>query len=302
MRIIIAGASGMIGQALTCGLREAGHEVFRLVRRAAAEPNEVSWNPAAGEIDAARLETMDAVINLSGENIGAGRWTATRRERILRSRIDATRTLVSAMAKRSRQPAVFLSASAVGYYGDRGDEVLTERASIGHGFLPEVCLAWETHAEGAARAGIRTVLLRFGVVLSAEGGALAKMLPLFRVGLGGPLGRGNQWMSWIALPDVVGIVDHALTDSSLRGPVNVVAQHPVLNREFAATLGRVLRRPAFIPAPAVALNIVFGQMARETILISQRAVPERLEKAGYLFAYPDLESALRAILDPPPRG
>jgi uncharacterized protein (TIGR01777 family) len=236
------------------------------------------------------------VINLSGENVGAGRWTAARRERILRSRIDATRTLVTTMAKNSRKPAVFVSASAAGFYGDSGDKERTERSPAGHGFLPEVCLAWETHAEGAARSGIRTVLLRFGVVLGSGGGALAKMLPLFRLGLGGPMGTGRQWMSWVALNDAVGSILFALTNASLSGPVNVVAPQPVTNEEFAQTLARVLGKRARLSVATWALHLAFGPMAHETVLASVRMRPARLQAAGYAFQASTLEPALQQIL------
>lgn len=296
MRIVIAGASGLIGSALTQALRGAGHEVRRLVRRAAVSaPDEILWSPAAGEVDVAALRGTDAVINLAGENVGH-RWTPRRRERIVRSRVDSTRTLVAALSQLSPKPAVFLSASAAGFYGDHGDETLTEASPIGHGFLPEVCLAWETHAEGASRQGVRTVLLRFGIVLSRDGGALARMLPLFRLGLGGRLGSGRQWMSWVSLDDVVGIVEHALRDARYAGPMNVVAPSAVTNADFTATLARVLRRPALLPAPAWGLRLVFGDMAEEALLASQRVLPRRLSEAGYAFRHPTLESALRAVV------
>ena len=298
MKIVIAGASGFVGRALTSALRASGHDVFRLVRnRGARAVDEIGWNPAAGEIDIARLQGVGAIINLAGENLAGGRWTAARRERILRSRVDATRTLVTAMAGLERKPDVFISASAVGFYGERGDEVLTETSGMGNGFLSEVCLAWETHAEGATRHGVRTVILRFGMILGREGGALAKMLPLFRLGLGGSLGSGRQWTSWIAMGDVVGVVSHVLRDVRCAGPMNVVAPKPVTNREFAASLGHALHRPAIIPAPAWALRLAFGRtMADEVLLSSVRAAPGRLREAGYPFQHHTLESALAAIL------
>lgn len=297
MKIVVAGASGLVGSALLPALRASGHDVMRLVRRDARAPDEIRWNPVAGEIDATRLEGVDAAINLAGENLASGRWTAERRERILRSRVDATRTLVTALAKLERKPAVFLSASAVGFYGDRGDEMLDESSAIGHGFLPEVCLAWETHAENAARAGIRTVLLRFGVILADGGGALAKMLPPFRVGLGGRLGSGKQWMSWVSIKDVVGAIRHALTTETLRGPVNVVAPQAVTNGEFARTLGRVLGRPAVLPVPAWVLRLAVGRgMADEALLASTRARPMRLRESGYVFRDGELDAALRGVL------
>lgn len=297
MKIAIAGASGLIGSALAPALRAAGHDVRRLVRREVAAPDEINWDPAQGRVDPVPLEGVDAVINLAGENVGAHRWTGERRERILRSRVDTTRTLVSAMAHQVKKPATFLCASAVGFYGDRGEERLTEAAAMGHGFLPEVCLAWETHAEGAARAGIRTAMLRFGVVLAREGGALQKMLPLFRLGLGGRLGAGTQWMSWVALVDVVGIIQHTLAAPRLSGPVNVASPNPVTNAEFTSTLARVLRRPAIIPAPRAALRVVVGRaMADEALLASTRVAPEKLRASGYVFRHAQLEPALREIL------
>lgn len=296
MRILLAGASGLIGGALVPALRAAGHEPVRLVRRPAAAPDEIVWDPARGEVDWPKLGAIDAIVNLAGENVGASRWTAARRESIFRSRVDATRTLVALIAKLPRKPAVFISASAVGFYGDRGDERLDERAPIGRGFLPEVCLAWETHAEGAARAGVRTVLLRFGVVLANGGGALAKMLPVFRLGLGGRLGSGRQWMSWIALTDAVGAVQHALATAELSGPVNVVAPGEVTNAEFTAALGRVLGRPTVFPVPAFALRLAVGQgMADEALLASTRAVPAKLAASGFVFRQGELEPALRAL-------
>ena len=298
MKIVIAGASGMVGSALAPVLRAAGHDVFRLVRgRTASGADEIAWNPAAGEIDHGRFADAGAVINLAGENLGAGRWTAARRERILRSRVDATRTLVATMAKAGRKPDVLLNASAVGFYGDRGDEVLTEKSGIGLGFLPEVCLAWETHAEGASRLGVRTVLLRFGVILSRDDGALAKMLPLFRLGLGGRLGAGRHWMSWIAIDDVVGAIVHAVSDVRCAGPMNIVAPAAVTNVEFTSALARALQRPAVLPAPAWALRMVLGRtMADEALLSSIRATPQRLSEVGFRFRYPTIGPALTAVL------
>ena len=296
MKIVIGGASGAIGSELAPALRAAGHEVRRLVRHTAVGPDEISWDPPNGILDSATLDGADAIINLSGENVGAGRWTKARRERILRSRIDATRTLVLAIGKLSRKPSLFISASAVGCYGSRGDEELTEKSEFGPGFLPEVCLAWETHAEGAARHGVRTVFLRFGIVLMRKGGALAKMLPLFRLGLGGPLGSGKQWMSWVSIEDVIGVVLLALSNNRCVGPVNVVTPEPANNEEFTRALSRVVRRPAFLRVPAWALRLVFGQMADEALLASTGAVPRKLERLGYSFRQPELEGALRSVV------
>ncbi|MES2692206.1 MAG: TIGR01777 family oxidoreductase [Verrucomicrobiota bacterium] len=297
MKIVIAGASGMVGNALAPALRAAGHEVLRLVRRQARGSDEILWNPATGEIDVRRLGGLDAAINLAGENVGAKRWTDEQRERILRSRVEATQTLVKALKSLPQKPAVLVNASAVGFYGDRGGERLTEASPIGRGFLPEVCLAWETHAEGAARAGIRTVMTRFGTVLDKEGGALAKLLPLFRLGLGGRMGPGTQWMSWISLEDAVAAIQHALASEALSGPVNVVAPQAVTNANFAATLGRVVHRPAFLPVPSWALHIAAGRgIADEALLASTHAVPERLLQGGFRFKHAQLEDALRAAL------
>lgn len=296
MKIVVAGASGTIGHALVPWLRAQGHEVVRLVRRPAAAADEVAWHPAERTLDAALLEGADAAINLAGENIARRRWTAAQRERILRSRTDATFTLVTALAQLGRKPGVLLNASAVGFYGERGDEELTESSGIGTGFFPGVCLAWETHAAGAARAGIRTAMLRFGVVLAGGGGALAKLRPLFQLGLGGRAGGGRQWLSWVSLDDALGAIAHALTDPRCDGPMNIVAPVPVTNAEFAATLGRVLRRPAVLPVPAWVLRLALGQLADETLLASTRVVPARLQAMGYAFRQPGLEVALQQAL------
>jgi uncharacterized protein (TIGR01777 family) len=298
MTIVIAGASGLVGSALTKSLRAGGHEVRRLVRgRGARGADEIAWKPEMGEIDGTRLEGVDALINLAGENLGARRWTVARREAIRRSRIDATRTLVTAVGKLSRKPAVLLNASAVGFYGDRGDEVLTEASAIGHGFLSEVCLAWETTAGGASQFGVRTVLLRFGVILASEGGALEKMLPLFRLGLGGRLGSGEQWMSWVAIDDVVGVVHHALNDARCVGPINVVAPAAVTNVELTRALAAALHRPAMFPVPAWALRAAVGRgMADEALLASTRVAPRRLSEMGYEFRHPTIGQALDAVL------
>lgn len=295
-RIVIAGASGLLGRALVPFLQTQGHTVVRLVRRPTRDEGEISWDPARGELDAAALAGADAIINLAGENVGEGRWTTARREAILHSRVDATRTLVLALKKLPRKPAVLVNASAVGFYGDCGESVIGEDTPVGQGFLPEVCLAWETHAEGAARLGMRTALLRLGVVLTPAGGALAKMLPAFRAGLGGPLGGGRQWMSWVSIDDAVDAIYRAVLDPRWSGAANITAPHPVTNAEFTATLGRVLRRPAVLPVPGWVLRAAFGQMADEALLASTRAVPARLQAMGYEFRHPTLEAALRHLL------
>lgn len=297
MRIVLAGGSGFVGRALAQSLRASGHEVRSLVRRRAQRPDESPWNPRRGEIDRGFLVDADAVVNLAGENLAAGRWTAARRARIRDSRVEPTRTLVAAMQGIKRPPAVFLCASAVGIYGGSGDAVVTENSARGQGFLADVCAAWEERAAQAEALGVRTVRLRFGVVLAAHGGALARMLPLFRLGLGGRLGSGRQWMSWISLADTLGAIGLALEDTRCRGPVNVVSPVPVTNAEFARELARALHRPAVLPAPAWALRLVLGRgLADEALLASTRAEPGELRRLGYTFRHPALSAAFAAAL------
>jgi uncharacterized protein len=250
-------------------------------------------------MDPGTLSDTDVVINLAGENVAAGRWNTRRRERILHSRIESTRTLVEALGAASPRPRVLLNASAIGYYGDRGAEILTEASSPGSGFLADVCEAWEAAAAAAVRFDVRVVRLRFGVVLDAEGGALAKMLPFFRVGLGGRLGSGEQWMSWISCPDAVEVIVHALSEPRCTGPLNVVAPEPVTNAAFTVALGQALHRATVVPVPKLALQTLFGRMAEETLLASARAVPQALQQLGYRFRHPTLENALRTILAKP---
>ena len=256
-------------------------------------------DPTAGELDAAALADADAIVNLAGESIAAGRWTARQKEAILRSRVDGTRAIAAALSKPNGRPKILINASAIGYYGDRGDELLDESSPPGSGdFLADVCRQWEAAAEPAAQAGARVVAVRFGVVLSADGGALAKMLFPFRMGLGGKVGNGRQTMSWIALDDAVDAVTKCLVDDTLSGPVNVVAPRPVTNYEFTKTLGHVLRRPTIFPLPALVARLAFGQMADELLLASQRVQPAKLLAAGYAFRYPDLPAALERALHP----
>lgn len=296
-RIVIAGASGLIGQALTTHLEAQGHAVVRLVRSREATAGERRWDPAAGELDADALEGVDAIVNLAGANVGAGRWTALRREAIRRSRIDATTTLVNALSKLRRRPAVLVNASAVGFYGDRGDETLNESSGPGDGFLAEVCQEWEAAAAGAERHGVRAIMLRFGVVFAPRGGALEKLLPVFRCGVGGRIGSGRQWMSWVAIDDAVRVLTWSIDRADARGAFNATAPEPVTNAVFAATLARVLRRPAILPVPATVLRLAMGEMAEATILASTRAVPRRLAECGFGFLHPTLEAALRRVLD-----
>lgn len=294
--IAITGATGLIGAALVERLRAHGHTVRRLVRSPRdAREGDVVWDAERSELATPALRGVDAVVNLAGAPI-AKRWTAERRRDIRNSRVAGTQSLARAIAAMEPRPRVLLNASAVGYYGSRGDEVLSESSAPGSGFLAGVTVEWERATAAAAEAGVRVVLLRTGVVLSAKGGALAKMLPPFRLGMGGPLGSGEQWMSWIALEDHLHAMEHALFVDSVSGPVNLVSPNPVRNLHFATTLGRVLTRPAVIPVPAVALELLYGEMARETILASQRALPAALSASGFDFQYPTLEGALRATL------
>jgi uncharacterized protein len=295
--VAVTGASGLIGSAITWRLEAAGHRVSRLVRRTAG-PGEISWDPAAGLLDSRNLEGVDAVIHLAGENVGA-RWTATRKARIRASRVASTRLLSESLAALQRPPGVLISASAVGIYGNRGDEVLTEKSLPGdpdRDFLVSVTRDWENAAEPARVEGIRVVHPRFGVVLSPHGGALQKMLLPFRLGLGGRLGSGNQWMSWISIDDAAAALQQLLTDDRLDGPINVTAPEPVTNRDFTRILGRALSRPAVFPVPDRALRLALGEMAGGTILSSARVVPARLLEAGFRFGQPDLESGLRHVL------
>ncbi|MGH7508456.1 MAG: TIGR01777 family oxidoreductase [Gemmatimonadales bacterium] len=296
LNVGITGASGLIGSALSRKLASNGHRVTPLVRRAAGA-GEISWDPAQGRLNAKDLDGLDALVNLAGENVGA-RWTRDRKMRIRESRVRGTRLLSEALARTGR-PAVLISASAVGIYGNRGEEVLTENSPPGEArndFLAQVGREWEAAAEPARTAGARVVHTRFGVVLSPSGGALKKMLLPFRLGLGGRLGRGSQWMSWVSIDDAVGAIDHALQVDSLSGPVNITAPEPVRNRDFARTLGRILSRPTPFAVPAAALRLALGEMAEATLLASARALPKRLLASGYRFQHEDLESGLRHVL------
>jgi uncharacterized protein (TIGR01777 family) len=296
--ILVSGSHGLIGSALIPTLAARGHRIVRLVRhRVSRSADEVAWDPAAGWIDAPALEGLEAVIHLAGEPIAAGRWTAARKARIRGSRIGGTRLLAEALARLRRTPQALICASATGYYGSRGEEILVEESAPGTGFLAEACRDWEAAAAPARDAGIRVVHLRSGLVLSPTGGVLAKLLRIFRLGLGGRLGNGRQFMSWITLDDEIGAILHVLAQGVQRGPVNLVSPHPVTNREFTATLGRMLRRPALFPVPAPVLWIALGEVAGE-LLGGQRVHPTKLLTAGYAFRHPDLEAGLRAILAP----
>lgn len=296
MRIVVSGSHGMVGTALLPALAARGHEVIRLVRSPVAASPEIPWDPQAGRLDPASLSGVEAIIHLAGENIASKRWSEEQKKRIRESRVKGTSLLAETMAGLAEAPRVFISSSAIGYYGDRGDETLSEDSPPGNGFLSGVCQAWESATAPAVRKGIRVVLLRFGVILSPSGGALKKMLLPFRLGLGGPLGTGRQQMSWITLDDAVGVVLHTLDLSALRGPVNAVTSHPVSNSEFTRTLGRVLHRPAFLPMPAAAARLAFGEMADALLLSSARVEPQRLLASRYPYQDPELEPALRRLL------
>jgi uncharacterized protein (TIGR01777 family) len=294
MRVAITGASGLLGSALVPFLRHGGHDVVRLVRRPAKAPDEAAWDPAGGTVDTAALEGVDAAVNLSGENLAGGRWTEARKARLRASRLGPTRVLAQALAGLNARPKVLVSVSAVGYYGDRGDDWLTEADPPGGDFLARLTADWENAAQPAAAAGIRVVHPRLGVVLSPAGGALGKMLLPFKAGLGGVLGPGTQYLSWVALDDVLAAFGHLLARDDLAGPVNVAAD-PVTNRTFTRTLGRVLGRPAVTWVPAFALRLAYGEMAGATLLASTRVRSERLLAAGYRFRFPTLEGALRHV-------
>ncbi len=300
MRVVVSGSSGLVGQALVAALRSRGDDVTPLVRRAAGA-GEAQWDPDRGSLDAAVFDGVDAVVHLAGAGIGDKRWSARRRQEIVSSRVRSTALLADTMAGLARPPAVMVSASAVGYYGDRGDEELTEDSEPGTGFLAQVCRAWEDATGPAAQRGVRVVRLRSGVVLSTRGGALARQLPLFRLGVGGPLGNGRQWLSWITLPDEVGAIAHVLGDDSLHGPVNATAPTPLTNRDFTRALGRALHRPTVLPVPGFALRAALGaDLASEMVLAGQRVAPARLGAAGYGFHHRDIDTALAAVLTDAP--
>lgn len=298
MKVLVSGSSGLIGSALVLFLRSGGHDVRRLVRkRGRLAADETAWDPAAGKIDKPALEGFDAVVHLAGENVAGGRWTAKRKAEIQSSRVQSTQLLTEALAGLKRPPRVLCAASAIGFYGHRGSQLLEEDAASGSGFLAELCREWEASTEPARRADIRVANLRIGVVLSAKGGALAAVLPIFRFGLGGVIGDGKQYVSWIAIDDVIGAIHHVLRKDGLHGPVNVVAPTPVTNHEYTKTLGSVLSRPTFLPVPAVAARLLFGEMADELLLSSTRVNPQQLLGSGYEFELPVLDDALRHLLE-----
>jgi hypothetical protein len=295
MKVVVSGATGLVGSALAPLLESSGHQVLRLTRRANSE-NDIEWSPSSGELDAERLAGIEAAVHLAGEGIAAGRWNAARKKRILDSRVVGTKLLANTLAALEPRPRVLVSASAIGYYGDRGDAPLDEQASAGDLFLSGVCHEWEQAAGPARDADIRVVHPRIGMVLSTRGGALAKMLTPFRLGLGGRVGSGRQWWSWVALDELAAILVHLLMTDSLSGPVNAVSPNPVTNLEFTKALGRALGRPTIFPMPAFAARLALGEMADELLLPSARVVPKRLQESGYEFQHIDLESTLGELL------
>lgn len=297
MKVIVAGSSGLIGMAVCRRLADEGHEIVRLVRREVQGEGEVRWDPAAGDLASSSLQGVEAVVHLGGSNIAAARWTDKIKRELIQSRVQTTELLATRLAELPVPPRVLLCASAIGIYGDRGAEELDEDSGPGTGFFAELGQAWEGASAVAAAAGIRVVQARFGIVLTRQGGALAKMLWPFRLGLGGKIGDGRQYFSWIALDDVVAALSYALENETLHGPVNFTAPHPVTNLELTKTLGRVLRRPTVLPLPAFAAKLVLGELAKEGLLASQRVRPKRLLAAGFEFEYPELERALRYALE-----
>jgi uncharacterized protein (TIGR01777 family) len=313
VRVLVTGSSGLIGTALVDSLTGGGHTVTRLVRNAPAGDRagssgssgpsgatRIAWDPDRGTIDAAALDRagpFDGVVHLAGAGVGDARWGPARKQVILKSRRDGTTLLATALAGLEARPAVLVSASAVGVYGDRGDEVLTEESAAGSGFLADVCVAWERATAPAADAGIRTVVLRTGIVLSDHGGALGKQLPLFRLGLGGRIGTGRQYRSWITLDDHIAVIEHCLTDGSLDGPVNATAPHPATDAELAKAIGTALHRPSFLAVPAPALKLVLGsEMAVDMVLSSQRVLPARLTTSGFSHRHVDIDEAVRSVV------
>jgi len=299
MKILISGASGLIGTHLIPTLKAKGHEIFSLVRKTPKSSDEIRWDAKEGFSDSeqAKLENFDAVIHLAGDNVASENWSPEKKRRIRESRTVGTRVLVDALRKTQNPPKIFVSASATGFYGNRGDEVLTEESPKGEGFLPEVCDEWEREAHKAEDFGARTTFLRTGVVLTKDGGALEKMLTPFKFGVGGTVGSGKQWMSWIALDDVLDIYHFALENDALRGAVNTTAPNPATNEEFTEALGKVLNRPTILPVPEFAIKLLFGEMGERLLLEGQKVLPKKLQDAGFEFKYPNLEEALKQAVN-----
>ena len=296
MKVAVTGSSGLIGSSLVSYLSKKDIVVSKILREN-PEDDDISWKPENGDWDSDFTGGVDGIVHLAGENVASGRWTKAKKEKIRNSRIEGTKRLCEHILKLPTPPSVLVCASAIGYYGNRGVEFLNEGSSRGSGFLPDVCLGWEEAAESVSKAGIRVVNVRFGIVLSKDGGALAKMMTPFKIGMGGKIGSGTQYMSWIAMDDVTSAIYHTLITESLKGPVNVTAPNPVTNKEFTNTLGEVLKRPAVVPIPAFAAKLAFGEMANDLLLASTKVAPKRLSDSGYKFQYPELENALKHVLD-----
>jgi uncharacterized protein len=296
MRILISGSHGLVGKALISELNKDKHEIVSLVRHASAGASEIEWHPNQGSIDSERVSGFDVVVHLAGESIASGRWTDEKKRKIRESRVMGTTLLSQSLARSTKPPAVFISASAIGYYGNRGDELLDEKSAPGNDFLAEVCVAWEKATGEAEARGVRTVHTRFGIILDQEGGALAKMLTPFRMGVGGRIGDGKQWMSWIALADVIEGLKFVIEHNSVTGPVNFVAPNPVTNSEFTKSLGDALSRPTLFPMPSFAARLAFGEMADALLLSSAKVGPKRLQESGYSFEFENLQPTLESIL------
>jgi uncharacterized protein (TIGR01777 family) len=295
MKVAIAGASGLVGSHLIPVLKSMGAQITRMVR-SKPKADELEWHPNEAEMTAGSLDGFDTIINLAGENIAGGRWTDDQKRKIRESRINGTHLLSEEIAKLSPKPRVFICASATGIYGDRGDEVLDEQSESGGGFLAGVCREWEKATEPASKAGVRVVNLRLGPIIAREGGMLAKLLTPFKMGMGGKVGSGRQYISWIAIDDVIQAIKLAIEDASIHGALNIVSPNPVTNEEFTKTLGHVLNRPTALAMPAFAARLAFGEMADEMLLASQKVVPKKLTQLGFQFAFPDLEGALRHLV------
>src|SRR5438874_3256963 len=297
MKVLITGASGLIGTALQKSFVDKGYEMLLASRSEPEDEHDIQWDVETGFTEPEKLEGIDAVVHLAGESVGGLRWTEEKKKAIRDSRVLGTRNVVDALSKLRDRPKVLVAASAIGFYGERGDEELTESSAAGDTFLAEVSKAWEAESRRAEDAGIRTVLLRTGIVLSKNGGALASMMLPFKLGLGGVVGSGNQWMSWIALDDHVAVIEYAIENESLRGAVNSTSPNPVTNKDFTKTMGEVLSRPTFLPLPEFAVSMIFGEMGDELLLTSTRVAPKRLEDAGFEFKYPDLKSAIEHAVE-----
>src|SRR2546421_5330792 len=292
MKFLITGASGLVGSALHKSLRDQGHELLLASRSPEEDDEHVQWSVDQGFAEAQKLEGLDAVVHLAGESVNGLRWTEEKKKAIRDSRVLGTRNFVDTLSKLKDRPKVLVAASAIGFYGERGDEELTESSAAGDTFLAEVCKAWEAEARRGEEAGIRTVLLRTGIVLSKNGGALGTMLLPFKFGLGGVIGSGKQWMSWISLDDHVAVIDHVIQNENTRGAVNSVSPRPVTNQEFTKAMGEVLYRPTFLPLPEFVVSMALGEMGDELLLVSEKVLPKRLEAAGFTFKYPEIRQAL----------